>query len=120
MVKEAMDSGYLTLKRINDEKLLNSQRNLISKKGAVWGRLLTMRLLGIPTPRHEGYALFPLWRALPLREKIASIFGTGKRILKRGYRSPDSQILQASTTSLGLTGKEGAANAFPRCDGDPQ
>jgi coenzyme F420 hydrogenase subunit beta len=85
-IRAAMEAGYLELVPLDAECLIASQENLISKKGAVWGRLLTMRLLGIPTPRHDGYSLFPMWRRLPLREKVASIAGTVRRILQRGYR----------------------------------
>lgn len=84
-IRAAMEAGYLELQPLDANRLIASQQNLISKKGAVWGRLLTMRLFGIPTPRHEGYSLFAMWRHLPLREKFASIAGTARRIIQRGY-----------------------------------
>jgi len=85
-VRGAMEAGYLKLEPLDAERLMASQQNLIRKKGAVWGRLLTMRLLGIPTPRHAGYSLFPMWLRLPLGEKVSSIAGTARRIFQRGYR----------------------------------
>lgn len=85
IVRAAIQAGYLTLQPLDPTKLLASQENLTSKKGAVWGRLFAMRLLGIPTPRHEGYSLFAMWKLLPLRAKIASVAGTARRILQRGY-----------------------------------
>lgn len=95
MLHAAMEAGFLSLTRIDESKLLGSQKNLIHKKGAVWGRLLAMRLLGIPAPRHRGYKLFAMWQLLSLRDKASSIFGTVRRILQRGYRKPENSLKQA-------------------------
>ena len=66
-------------------ELDRSQINLTRKRGAVWGRLLAFRLLGVPAPRFVGYSLFTNWRGLPRKEKLASVFGTMRRIIQRGY-----------------------------------
>ena len=86
IIRQALEAGYLELKPLSQEKLIASQRNLITKKGSVWGRLQTMWLMGIPTPRHRGYSLFRIWCRLSLRDKGASFVGTARRIHQRGYR----------------------------------
>lgn len=90
IVQGAMDDGYLSLKPAEPWKLFKSQQGLASKKGAVWGRLLVMRMFGISAPRYEGYHLFENWRQLPLMEKLRSTFGTARRIITRGYWRPMS------------------------------
>ena len=65
--------------------LIESQKNLLSKRGAIWGRLLTMKAFGIPTPRLIGFSLFKNWLKLSLNEKLRSILGTAKRIVRRKY-----------------------------------
>jgi coenzyme F420 hydrogenase subunit beta len=103
IIRAAMEAGYLSLRPLGQDELAASQRNLIGKKGAVWARLWTMRLLGIPTPHHVGYDLFKTWRWLPLREKIASFVGTAWRILLRGYRIPE-QLKKSETFAAGSIG----------------
>jgi coenzyme F420 hydrogenase subunit beta len=88
LVREAIEAGYLDLKSSTVEKVVASQRNLLTKKGAVWGRLLAMRLLGLPVPDHTGYGLFRQWLRLPVTEKARSTFGTLRRILTRGHFRP--------------------------------
>ncbi len=88
-VREAMAAGYLELTRVDVGKVLVSQRNLMRKKGAVWGRLMTMRLMGLPAPDHRGDNLFRSWLKLPVRDKMRSTLGTARRILTRNYHRPD-------------------------------
>jgi coenzyme F420 hydrogenase subunit beta len=87
-VRNAMEAGYLDLVPSTVERVAASQVGLVGKKGAVWGRLTTMRLLGLPVPRHHGYKLFGIWLRIPLPEKLRSTAGTFKRILTRGYLKP--------------------------------
>ena len=56
------------------------------KRGAIWGRLLTMRALGVPAPAFGGFALFRNWLRIPTRDKLRSFAGTARRIYARGYR----------------------------------
>lgn len=86
----AMKDGYVTLERANPEILTASQQNLLSKRGAIWGRLLAMKAFGIPTPRLIGFSLFKNWLSLPLKEKIRSILGTARRIIQRKYYKPST------------------------------
>jgi coenzyme F420 hydrogenase subunit beta len=84
----AMAAGYVHLARAENIILEQSQKNLLAKRSAIWGRLVTMKAFGIPTPRLRGFALFKNWRGLPAKDKLRSILGTGKRIIFRGYSRP--------------------------------
>jgi coenzyme F420 hydrogenase subunit beta len=83
--KRALDAGAITARPATAGQLAKSQENLTRKRGAVWGRLLAFRLLGAPAPRHTGYSLYENWRALSLKEKHGSVFGTMRRMIQRGY-----------------------------------
>ena len=83
--KEAMDAEYVVLRRADPSTLDASQSNLRKKRGAIWGRILAMKLFGIPTPRLQGFSLFANWRRLSLEDKIRSILGAARRIIQRGY-----------------------------------
>lgn len=84
IVKGAVGKGYVELRRAEPWKLIKSQEGLFKKKGAVWGRLLVLRILGLPVPIFKNKAnLFRCWIKLDSLEKASSILGTAKRILKR-------------------------------------
>jgi len=85
ILKRAVESGAIIAKPASYSQLEKSQENLTRKRGAVWGRILAFRMLGVPTPSFKGYSLFKNWRALSWREKHGSIFGTMRRIVQRGY-----------------------------------
>lgn len=70
------------------QKLEKSQENLTKKKGAVWGRLMATRVIGLVTPRFEGAHLFRTWRGLSLNERLRSTLGTFRRIFSKGIRHP--------------------------------
>ncbi|MFZ2399924.1 MAG: Coenzyme F420 hydrogenase/dehydrogenase, beta subunit C-terminal domain [Smithella sp.] len=81
----AIEAGYVTLERAAPKVLSLSQRDMPLKRGAVWGRLLTMRACGIPVPKFVGFSLFRNWLAIPAMEKARSVADTIKRIIKRKY-----------------------------------
>jgi coenzyme F420 hydrogenase subunit beta len=85
LFKRAMDAGVIIAKPASYAQLAKSQENLTRKRGAVWGRLLAFRLLGVPAPRFTGYSLFQNWTALSWKEKQGSIVGTMRRMIQRGY-----------------------------------
>lgn len=88
LLQRAMTRGAIVARPASVDQLARSQANLTAKRGAIWGRLLALRMLGIPTPNHQGVSLFANWRKLPLREKLRSVFGTLRRAVERGYRRP--------------------------------
>jgi coenzyme F420 hydrogenase subunit beta len=83
ILRAAMQAGYLDLKPAELWKLDRSQHNLAGKKAAVGGRLLALRLFGLPVPRFLNLPLLRCWLRLPIRDKLGSSFGTMHRILKR-------------------------------------
>lgn len=85
ILKAAADSGYLKIKKIDHALLEKSQINLLTKRRAVWGRLIALKLLLIPVPKLRGFSLFHNWAALALYEKTRSLAGTMKRAIRRGY-----------------------------------
>lgn len=83
IVEGAMAAGYLVLKEAETWKLAKSQPGLLTKKGAIWGRRATVRLLGLPVARLEGLDLRHCWNTLTLKEKLRATFGTFRRVLSR-------------------------------------
>ena len=75
---------------------MEAQENLLNKRRHLFGRLAAMRLLGVPTPRLRGFALWKNWRDLPAGDKVRSVAGTVRRVLQRGlWRRrplPDSTV----------------------------
>jgi coenzyme F420 hydrogenase subunit beta len=84
----ALDAGYIEAEKVNSHIIYKSQKNLLNKRQAIWGRLLAMRLLGIPRPSLYGFHLFSNWSDLSSKEKIKSVAGTAKRIVQRKYFRP--------------------------------
>ena len=78
-------NDYVTAEKIDPNIIYKSQKSLLEKRRANWGRLLAMRALMIPYPQLEGFYLFDNWIDLPLEEKMKSVLGTGRRIVQRNY-----------------------------------
>lgn len=89
MLRNAMEAGYLTLKRVDSSALTDSQPNLLRGRGAVWARALTCRLMRVAAPRYRGFPMFRFWLTkLTFNEKIRSIAGTIKRVTLRKIGRP--------------------------------
>ena len=88
LLRRAMDAGYVTLAPAEAWKLINSQKNLTAKRGAIGGRMLMMKMLGLPAPRLRGFSLFKNWLKLGWGEKLRSTLGTVRRIVTRRYHRP--------------------------------
>jgi coenzyme F420 hydrogenase subunit beta len=98
-VQAAMAAGIVQLRRVGAEALERSQAELQRKRGAIWGRLLTLEALGVPAPRFGGFPLFRHWLRLPFMQKARSFVGTARRVFARGYRrSLSSQSASAQPT----------------------
>lgn len=82
---QAMAKGYVTAEKADPEIIYKSQKNLLGKRQAIWGRILAMKLMRIPVPKLEGFYLFENWLDLPLKEKVRSVIGTLRRIIQRKY-----------------------------------
>lgn len=84
ILREAIVAGYVAVERRAPSILPRSQPNLIRARGSMWGRLLTLRLIGAAYPRYPGLRLFRVWRTgLNSREKAQSFYGTALRVIRR-------------------------------------
>jgi len=90
ILKGALQAGYVKLKEVKPEMLELSQKELFRKRGAIWGRVITMKAFGIPAPRLQGFYLFRNWLRLPSSLKLRSFLGTAKRIIMRKYFRPST------------------------------
>jgi len=89
LVLAAARTGYLVLERSEPELLAASQPNLLKSRGRLWGQIVTLRSLGVATPRYRGMPSFPTWlTALSWSEKVRSIGGTVQRIIRRRLHRP--------------------------------
>lgn len=85
MLRGAVESGVIVATRVSVDRLPASQPGLQPIRGAVGGRIATLRLLGIPVPRYEGLPMWRSWlRDLSLRDKLRSTVGTLRRVRRRG------------------------------------
>ena len=84
IIHRAMAANYIELKRISSNNVLDAQVNLLGKRKEIFGRILAMKLLLIPTPRYKGFSFFQSWINLPTFHKIRSILGTLRRLIQRG------------------------------------
>ena len=97
IIHEAMEAGHVSLRRVHPDVLIRSQRNLLAKRAAIFGRLLTMSLFGVPIPRLGGFSLLKSWFSLPLGDKARSIFGTARRITQRKYYREMKIVMQTES-----------------------
>jgi coenzyme F420 hydrogenase subunit beta len=80
ILRSARESGALVLEPVSPETLPASQPGLLKSRGSLWGRLMTLRLMGVPVPLYRQIPLFShWWRQLTPKEKAKSFFGTVKR-----------------------------------------
>ena len=87
-VEAAIRSGALIAEPRQRDVIARAQPNLAATHGAVWGRRLAMRMGGLPTPNDVGQSLFSQWWRLPARQKLASILGTWRRIVRERLWRP--------------------------------
>jgi coenzyme F420 hydrogenase subunit beta len=73
ILKSAIQSGYVSLTKVKPEVLPQSQESLLDRRRRLWGRLLIMRAMLIPTPYFNGFSLFENWRDLPIGKKLRSM-----------------------------------------------
>jgi coenzyme F420 hydrogenase subunit beta len=88
IIESAIAAGYLSLTKAEPWKLVKSQANLSIKRRAIIGRRLAFRLFGLPLTRIKGLHLITIWFGLSFRDKLASFFGTIRRIVARKYYRP--------------------------------
>ncbi|QYZ69225.1 Coenzyme F420 hydrogenase/dehydrogenase, beta subunit C-terminal domain [Neotabrizicola shimadae] len=88
LIESAIAAGALVAVPEARDAIARAQPNLQAAQGAVWGRRLAMRAVGLPVPADRGLPLFAAWCALPLRAKLSSVAGTLRRIWRNRLWQP--------------------------------
>jgi coenzyme F420 hydrogenase subunit beta len=84
LLARALAAGSVSARRVDASLVPESQPGLVTIRGDVGGRIATLRLVGLPTPRFVGLPMFGTWlRELSLRAKLRSTLGTLRRIRRR-------------------------------------
>ena len=87
ILQAAVESGHIVLKHRDETLLPRSQPNLLSTRGGLWARLLTMRVMGAKIPVFEQLPSFRFWMSqLSLVNKVKAFTGTAKRVVRKGLR----------------------------------
>ncbi|MCH2095442.1 MAG: Coenzyme F420 hydrogenase/dehydrogenase, beta subunit C-terminal domain [Rhodobacteraceae bacterium] len=87
-VEQAIKAGVLIAEPRSRDVIALAQPNLKATHGAAWARRLSTRVIGLSAPRDHGQKLVGLWLALSTKQKIQSVLGTWKRVLRdRLWRS---------------------------------
>jgi coenzyme F420 hydrogenase subunit beta len=112
ILQGAIEAGYVKLTRAEPWKLLESQKNLMNKRGAIGGRIAAMKLIGLSTTRLRGFSLFRNWLRLGFGEKLRSTLGTVRRAIQRGYHRPLILKTDNRPSAPLPTGKVGATETL--------
>jgi coenzyme F420 hydrogenase subunit beta len=105
ILRKAMEAGYVELETARPAVLAASQRTLLKKRQMLFGRLLAMCIMFIPTPRFEGFSLLSNWRQLSVGDKCRSVLGTLRRIVTQGWLIPMKPVC-ADTTGIAAESTE--------------
>ena len=87
-VEAAIAAGVLVADAQSRDVIARAQPNLSATHGAVWGRRVAMRVLGMVAPVDRGQQIFGLWLKLSFRQKVQSVLGTWKRVLRERLWRP--------------------------------
>ncbi len=93
-LKEAIQAGYAAFERAEPDILPRSQISILSRRRHLWGRLLSMRVMLVPTPCFRGFSLVANWHNLPVLKRLRGIGGTLWRIISRKWTKQDKSIIQ--------------------------
>jgi coenzyme F420 hydrogenase subunit beta len=87
ILHRAQESGYLHLEPSGPEEVIRAQ-GMVERRKEIMGRLSSLKLFFIPTPRFSGFYLEEAWREKPLKAKLRTFLGTIKRIIRRKMWRP--------------------------------
>lgn len=88
IIDAAIRSGAVVLEKKDPSILQRSQDNLYNKRGAIGGRKSVLVFCNIPSPAYKGYYMFNAWIKLSFTDKLSSLVGTIRRVLRRKYFKP--------------------------------
>lgn len=86
ILRGAVSAGYVVVRPLEPREVLAAQKNLLGRRREIFGRLLGMKLLGVPTPRLEGFSLLRSWLRQSPAMMLRTVLGTMRRVLARGMR----------------------------------
>jgi len=89
IVRKAIQKGYVFLTPVSESILPLSQKALLKRRQHLFGRLLALRVAGVPVPKLRGFSLLKNWLNLSTVNKCRSLGGTLYRSLTRGWRQPN-------------------------------
>ena len=79
----AIAANYVKLRPVTSDNVFAAQRSLLTRRTEIFGRLVGLKLFGIPLPRFSGFSLLRSWLRLPLDRMAKTIVGTAKRVIMR-------------------------------------
>ncbi|MCK4793079.1 MAG: Coenzyme F420 hydrogenase/dehydrogenase, beta subunit C-terminal domain [Desulfobacteraceae bacterium] len=88
VLQKAISTGYIKGQQVDWRILRRSQKSLLIKRRSLFGRLLVMRMMRIPTPHFSGFSLFTNWCDLSMIDKSRSILSTFYRVISRKWYKP--------------------------------
>ncbi len=90
ILRRATEAGYVNLHPIKADDIVEAQ-GLVLRRTAAFGRIIGMKLTGVPTTEFKNFHLFKAWLKNNPFTMISSIFGTLRRMIVRGlYRKGSS------------------------------
>ena len=85
ILQRAMTAGYVQLWKAEPSNVIAGQPGLVQRRKEIFGRILGMKLLLVPTPKLKNFSLFRAWLTLPFQAKFRTVLGTMRRVIQRGY-----------------------------------
>lgn len=84
LLAAAREAGVLRLEVAPPEVLWAARPGQKKDRGALWGRRVALRILGLPAPRQIGFPTFRFWLCeLSIGAKLRSLLGTLRRAFRK-------------------------------------
>lgn len=84
ILHRAMAANFVELQPLAATAVLAAQPNLLGRRRELFGRLLAMKLMLVPSPQFKGFSLFRSWVRLSIPQKMRTVLGTLRRLIYRG------------------------------------
>ncbi|MEM1063201.1 MAG: Coenzyme F420 hydrogenase/dehydrogenase, beta subunit C-terminal domain, partial [Planctomycetota bacterium] len=98
-VERAIAAGAIVAEEVEPRLMRAAQEHLYRTRVAMWGRLLAMRLFGLPTPRFVNMRVWSNWLWLAgAKEKLISVAGTLRRLKRKGLLGPVRVVAESVAT----------------------
>jgi coenzyme F420 hydrogenase subunit beta len=100
ILRRAVAANYISVVPSGPGAVLEAQRSLLQRRRELFGRLVAMRLLWIPTPTFKNFSLFRSWLRLPFLRQVQTVTGTLRRAIVRRWWKPRTTFLDSFVTGL--------------------